>query len=201
MRHIVHSILLMYESITHLISLALLLQCTHQLSPKIVEVSTTTRLRLRLLLIAPSIERVVGLCLLLLVLLVSLALMSLLVEGKAILMLIRLVTAMVGTIAIVLLLGAVLLVCLVGVVIVSAPLLLLSIVTVTVASHTSHGLLVVSPSVCVVSSLLLLHPMTILLSLLNRWRVPALGWVWGRRRESWRRWLPTLNGWDLRWWH
>lgn len=93
----IHSMLLKYESIAHLIALALLLQCTHQLCTEIVEVSSAARLGLLLLLLnALMIEGVVGLCLLLLTLLLHLTLLSLLVEGEPILMMIRLVTVMVG---------------------------------------------------------------------------------------------------------
>jgi len=92
-----HSMLLKYESIAHLIALALLLQCTHQLSTEIVEVRSAARLGLLLLLLnALLIEGVVGLCLLLLMLLLHLTLLSLLVEGEPTLALIRLVTVMVG---------------------------------------------------------------------------------------------------------
>lgn len=82
-----HSMLLKYEFIAHLVALALLGQCAHQLSTEIVEVSPATSLRLLLLLLllhALSIVGVVGLGLLL-------TLLSLLIEGKTPLALIGLI--------------------------------------------------------------------------------------------------------------
>lgn len=66
-----------YESIAHLIALALPLQCTHQLSTKIIEVSLAAWLLIGLL-----IERVAVLCLLTMTLLMlHLMVLSLLVDG------------------------------------------------------------------------------------------------------------------------
>jgi len=79
---------LKYESIAHLIALALPLQCTHQLSTKIIEVSLATWLLIGLL-----VERVAVLCLLTMTLLMlHLMVLSLLVDGVSLVLIKLMVT-------------------------------------------------------------------------------------------------------------
>lgn len=187
-----------------LVALALFLQCTHQLSAKVVKVGAAPRLRLLLLLALP-IEGVVGLVLLLALLLLGRSLLpllgrpllSLMIEGMTILVLVGLIMRMSTVLLRVVLLLLVVLrsSMLVVVSVLSAPLLLLCVI---VASHSSHCLLVVGTCIGVILLLLLVSLVVLLILMNRRWLLPMVGWV---RRRWWEGgWgsLPALHGRYLR---